>query len=84
MRFKKGDKMEVMNTSEVPISWRTAEIVSDNGHTCTVRYGSGLGMKRENFEEGISRKMIRPCHAVVHCMETWAPGDIVEVYDDYS
>lgn len=84
MRFKKGDKVEVMNTSEVPISWRIAEIVSDNGHTCTVRYGSGLGTRSENFEDRVSRKMIRPCPAVVHCVETWAPGDIVEVYNDYS
>ncbi|XP_060208279.1 uncharacterized protein LOC132635773 isoform X2 [Lycium barbarum] len=84
MRFKKGDKVEVMNTSEVPISWRTAEIVSGNGHTCIVRYGSGLGMRSENFEERVSRKMIRPCPAVVHCLETWAPGDIVEVHNDYS
>lgn len=84
MRFKTGDKVEVMNTSEVPISWRTAEIVSVNGHTCTVRYGSSLGMRSENFEERVSREMIRPCPAVVHCVETWAPGDIVEVYNDYS
>ncbi|MCE3214933.1 hypothetical protein HAX54_000309 [Datura stramonium] len=83
MRFKKGDKVEVMNTSEVPISWRTAEIVSGNGHTCTVRYGSGLGIRSEKFEERVSRKMIRPCPAVVHFVETWAPGDIVEVYNDY-
>ncbi|KAK4365023.1 hypothetical protein RND71_016381 [Anisodus tanguticus] len=72
-----------MNTSEVPISWRTAEIMSGNGHTCTVRYGSRLGMRSENFEERVSRKMIRPC-PVVHRVETWAPGDIVEVYNDNS
>ncbi|OIT33445.1 PREDICTED: uncharacterized protein LOC109206006 isoform X1 [Nicotiana attenuata] len=84
MRFKKGDKVEVMNRAEVPISWRAAEIVSGNGHSCSVRYGSGSPMQSENIEERVSRKMIRPCPPVVQCVETWAPGDIVEVYNDCS
>nr|XP_016504910.1 PREDICTED: uncharacterized protein LOC107822850 isoform X3 [Nicotiana tabacum] len=84
MRFKKGDKVEVMNRAEVPISWRAAEIVSGNGLTCSVRYGSGSPVQSENIKERVSRKMIRPCPPVVQCVETWAPGDIVEVYNDCS
>ncbi|KAA8525374.1 hypothetical protein F0562_007208 [Nyssa sinensis] len=38
MRFKKGSKVEAMIGKEVPISWRSAEIISGNGHTYSVRF----------------------------------------------
>lgn len=37
MRFKKGDKVEVMRKKEVPV-WRCGEIISGNGHTYSVKY----------------------------------------------
>ncbi|XP_015578047.1 uncharacterized protein LOC8269550 isoform X2 [Ricinus communis] len=85
MRFKKGSKVEVFSKIDVPSgSWRCAEIICGNGHTYTVRYEAHAGSISERTVERISRKAIRPCPPLPEIAENWAPGDVVEVFDDFS
>ncbi|KAK3017945.1 hypothetical protein RJ639_005224, partial [Escallonia herrerae] len=84
MRFKRGSTVEVMTKQGVPTSWRSAEIVSGNGHTYNVRYKCYMGVEREVIVERVSRKVIRPCPPLVEDVESWELGDVVEVFDDGS
>ncbi|XP_031103476.1 uncharacterized protein LOC116007043 isoform X1 [Ipomoea triloba] len=79
MRLKSGYKVEVMNTSEVPISWHTAEVLSGNDHTYTVRYDSCSMFRSPSRKVKIPRKLIRPCPPPVRSGENWVVGDLVEV-----
>ncbi|XP_059658097.1 uncharacterized protein LOC132304442 [Cornus florida] len=78
MRFKRGSKVEVMGNKEVSFSWRSAEIISGNGHTYSVRYDSEMAVER------VSRKAIRPCPPPIEGVESLVAGDVVEVFDDIS
>ncbi|CAH8335821.1 unnamed protein product [Eruca vesicaria subsp. sativa] len=82
MRFRKGSRVEVLNLKETPYgAWRTAEILSGNGHTYTVRYYS-FGLSKDTLlEERVARKMIRPCPALID-VDRWQSGEVVEVLDD--
>ncbi|CAH9075837.1 unnamed protein product [Cuscuta europaea] len=82
MKFKKGVKVEVMNQSEVPISWRVAEILSGDGHTYVLRFDS-LG-ESESPVQRVHRSLIRPSPPLGQHTERWLPGDILEVFDDCS
>lgn len=84
MRFKKGNKVEVMNKKEALTSWRFAEIISGNGHTYGVRYDCSSGKTREEAVERVSRKAIRPIPPQLEGAESWLVGDIVEVFDEDS
>ncbi|KAL2548328.1 Plant Tudor-like RNA-binding protein [Forsythia ovata] len=84
MRFKRGSKVEVMNKREAPVSWSTAEIVSDNGNTYSVRRYYYVGMACEPIVERVSRKLVRPYPPVVQVMENYVTGDIVEMFDNFS
>ncbi|KAF8046137.1 hypothetical protein N665_4006s0005 [Sinapis alba] len=82
MRFKKGTKVEVLTKSSVPSgAWRSAEIISGNGHYYTVMYNTGDGTT-----ERVPRKSMRPeppppPSQVLH---SWAPGDLLEVFETCS
>lgn len=80
MKLKGGDKVEVMNKNEVPVSWRAAEIVSGNGHTYHLKYDSYPGMATQHKVETVSRNSIRPCQPLVQGVEDFIVGDIVEVF----
>ncbi|KAJ6815123.1 uncharacterized protein M6B38_135005 [Iris pallida] len=84
MRFRKGNKVEVLNKRELPYgSWDVAEIVSGNGHTYHVRYTSHFpvnGLKTER----VPRKAIRPCPPPTQGTGSWVSGDIVEVLEGSS
>ncbi|XP_050214963.1 uncharacterized protein LOC126666050 isoform X2 [Mercurialis annua] len=85
MRFKKGSKVEVLSKNGVPsFFWRCAEILCGNGHTYTVRFEGQAGIVSETAVEKIRRKEIRPRPPSPEIVETWAPGDVVEVFDDFS
>jgi hypothetical protein len=85
MRFKKGTKVEVLSKAEVPSgSWLCAEIVRGKGRRYTVRYEGFLGATDEDIVERVSRKSIRPCPPTLELVENWTPGDIVEVYQNFS
>ncbi|GAV72843.1 Agenet domain-containing protein [Cephalotus follicularis] len=82
MRFKKGSNVEVLSKMEVPSgSWRCAEIICGNGHNYTVRYA---GTTNEEIAERVSRNAIRPCCPLLEVSESWVPGDVVEVFDNFS
>lgn len=85
MKFKKGTKVEVFSKSEVPSgAWHSAEIISGNGHYCTVRYDSYMGMTSEAKAVRVPREAIRPCPLPVKGVEGWGTGDIVEVFNNGS
>ncbi|KAH0929829.1 hypothetical protein HID58_015556, partial [Brassica napus] len=81
MRFRKGSRVEVLTLRETPYgAWRTAEILSGNGHTYNVRYYSFGVAKDETLEERVARKMIRPCPPLIDVYR-WESGELVEVLD---
>lgn len=85
MRFRKGNKVEVLSKKEVPSgSWRSAEIMSGSGHYYTVRYDKFEGGSNQTVVERVSRKAIRPCPPSQEVLENWIPGDVVEVFNDRS
>ncbi|KAF8400695.1 hypothetical protein HHK36_013995 [Tetracentron sinense] len=85
MRFKKGSKVEVLSKKEVPSgSWRSAEIISGNGHNYSVRCNFPMGTTSDAIVERVSRKAIRPCPPPVEGAESWVPGDVVEMFDSDS
>ncbi|KAA8535047.1 hypothetical protein F0562_030050 [Nyssa sinensis] len=85
MRYKKGNKVEVWSKNEVPSgSWHNAEIICGNGHNYTLRYDMYPGATDEAIVERVSRKSIRPCPPVVELSENWIPGDVVEVFQNFS
>ncbi|XP_050363592.1 uncharacterized protein LOC126782394 [Argentina anserina] len=82
MRFKKGDKVEVLNLKEVPSgAWQCGVIVSGNGHTYSVRYDWSPDVEGEAVVERVWRKAIRPCPPLVYSEDSWGVGDVVEVFD---
>ncbi|XP_004287366.1 PREDICTED: uncharacterized protein LOC101310150 [Fragaria vesca subsp. vesca] len=84
MRFKKGSNVEVLRKKEVPSgSWWCAKIICRDGHKYTVRYGVEVA-NDETVVERVHRTAIRPCPPPVEVTESWVPGDIVEVFDNFS
>ncbi|KDP32359.1 hypothetical protein JCGZ_13284 [Jatropha curcas] len=85
MIFKRGSKVEVFSKKGSPSGfWRCAQIISGNGHTYTVRYEGQADTSGEMAVERIYRNAIRPCPLLPEIEENWIPGDVVEVYDDFS
>ncbi|KAL6547598.1 hypothetical protein OROHE_009303 [Orobanche hederae] len=84
MRFKIGDKVEVMNDNEVPVSWHTAEVLSISGHKYLVKYDSNFSTSSNRITEMVSRKFVRPCPPLVEGVDSYVAGDIVEVFCQYS
>ncbi|KAH0931791.1 hypothetical protein HID58_008908 [Brassica napus] len=80
MRFKKGTKVEVLTKSSVPSgAWRSAEILSGNGHYYTV-----MNDTDHCSTERVQRKSMRPEPPPVQVLHSWAPGDVLEVFESCS
>ncbi|CAK8563363.1 unnamed protein product [Lathyrus sativus] len=85
MRFKKGTKVEVLSKAEVPSgSWLCAEIIRGKDHHYTVKYEGFQGDTGEAIVGRVSRKSIRPCPPALELVANWTPGEIVEVYQNFS
>ncbi|XP_048134124.1 uncharacterized protein LOC115756970 isoform X2 [Rhodamnia argentea] len=85
MRFKRGSKVEVWSTKEMPVgSWQCAEVTCGDGHTFTVQYCSYGSASGEATMETVSGKAIRPCPPALQMSHMWGPGDIVEVFENFS
>ncbi|KAG2333636.1 hypothetical protein Bca52824_004816 [Brassica carinata] len=81
MRFKKRTKVEVLTKSSVPSgAWRSAEILSGNGHYYTVMYDGNDG----GTTERVPRKSMRPEPPPLQVLQSWAPGDVLEVFERCS
>ncbi|XP_042397418.1 uncharacterized protein LOC121987674 isoform X5 [Zingiber officinale] len=84
MRFKKGNKVEVWNRRGVPSgSWQSAEIISGDGHTYSVRY-DGYPTDSSVAVHRVSRKAIRRCPPPSDDLKELRIGDVVEVFDKNS
>ncbi|KZV22514.1 hypothetical protein F511_09036 [Dorcoceras hygrometricum] len=84
MRFRKGDKVEVMSKKEGPVSWRLAEVLSCKGHSLCLRYDPFPGGEKELMVETVSREFVRPVPPLVQGLENCVSGDIVEVFYQFS
>lgn len=85
MKFKKGNKVEVLSKVEVPCgSWLYAEIICGNGHHYTVKYDGYESDAGEAIVEQVSRKDIRPCPPALELTDNWNSGDVVEVFQNFS
>ncbi|KAL1532434.1 hypothetical protein AAHA92_32445 [Salvia divinorum] len=84
MKFKKGDKVEVMNNEENPVSWHVAEVLSGDGNLYCLKYDSYPGMSSEHKVETVSRMFVRPCQPLVQRVEDYVAGDVVEIFYEYS
>ncbi|XP_019439842.1 PREDICTED: uncharacterized protein LOC109345329 isoform X2 [Lupinus angustifolius] len=85
MRFKEGAKVEVLSKAEVPSgSWLCAEIICGNGQYCTIRYDGYQGADGEVIVEKVSKKAIRPCPPAIELVGIWCPGDVVEIFHNFS
>ncbi|KAL9300677.1 putative Agenet-like domain-containing protein [Arabidopsis thaliana] len=82
MRFRRGSRVEVFSIKEASYGvWRSAEIISGNGHTYNVRYYSFEIANNEVVEDRVPRKIIRPCPPQVD-VDRWEAGELVEVLDN--
>ncbi|VVA10689.1 PREDICTED: Plant Tudor RNA-binding [Prunus dulcis] len=85
MRFKSGSSVEVLSKKEMPSgSWCCAKIICGNGHNYTVRYDGFEGASDKAAVERVPRNAIRPCPPPLEVSENWVPGDLVEVFDNFS
>ncbi|XP_073284643.1 uncharacterized protein [Primulina huaijiensis] len=84
MRFRKGDKVEVMSKKEGPVSWRLAEVLSCDGHSLCLRYDPFPGGEKELMVETVSREFVRPDPPLVQGLENCISGDIVEVFYQFA
>lgn len=82
MKFKKGDKVEVMNNEEIPVSWHVAEVLSGDRNMYCVKYDSYPGMSSERKVETIPRMFVRPCQPLVQGVEDHVAGDVVETFHE--
>ncbi|XP_008802277.2 uncharacterized protein LOC103716167 isoform X1 [Phoenix dactylifera] len=85
MRFKEGNKLEVMRRNQDHYgSWFPAKILSIHGDKYCVRFELLLTAKGKPVVERIREEDVRPCPPLVHGKERWNVGDIAEVFDLHS
>lgn len=84
MKFKKGEKVEVLNEKGIPVSWHVAEILSGFGYVYLVKYDSYPGMSSEHKVETVSKTCVRPCQPLVQGVEDHVAGDVVEIFHEYA
>ncbi|KAI3495893.1 hypothetical protein L1887_38240 [Cichorium endivia] len=82
MKYKKGSIVEVLiKDNFCHHSWHCAQIVSIKGHNYTVSYNMYPGFTNKADVQQIS---IRPCPPLLKISESFAPGDVVEVFYNLS
>ncbi|XP_073315781.1 uncharacterized protein [Primulina huaijiensis] len=84
MRFRKGDKVEVISKKEGSLSWRLAEVLSCNDRSLCLLYNPFPGGEKELMVETVSREFVRPDPPPVQGLENCISGDIVEVFHQFS
>lgn len=83
MICKKGTEVEVLEKREEPLgSWRSARILSGNGHTYVVKYDV-CPLETALITNKVPRKALRPRPPPVQ-VKSLACADLVEVCDDGS
>ncbi|KAG6589871.1 hypothetical protein SDJN03_15294, partial [Cucurbita argyrosperma subsp. sororia] len=83
MKFKKGSKLKVLNKRKVALGPQCSmEALRSNGSNSMAGYVMSKGVNNHDMVEKVSRKVIVPCHTRLDLSEAWAPGDVVEVFDN--
>ncbi|KAG6587910.1 hypothetical protein SDJN03_16475, partial [Cucurbita argyrosperma subsp. sororia] len=60
------------------------EAIRSNGANYIVRHVKSKGGSNHAMVEQVSQKVIVPCHTRLDVKGAWAPGDVVEVFDNNS
>ncbi|RWV86144.1 hypothetical protein BHE74_00027091, partial [Ensete ventricosum] len=85
MKFKEGDRVEVLRRKEEQYdSWFPAKISFVHSSTYTVRYELFMTSDKKSVVETVHEEDVRPCPSPVSGKKWWTAGDIVEVLDLYS
>lgn len=85
MRFKQGNKVEILKASEENhSSWFPAKVLSGDGDRYTIRYELYLTSEGKPVVETVNEEDVRPCPPSVNDKEKWAVGDIAELFDLHS
>ncbi|XP_022144985.1 uncharacterized protein LOC111014519 isoform X2 [Momordica charantia] len=85
MKLKKGSKLRILNKKKVPLgSQGPMEAIQGSGPNFMARHVKSKGGSNHVMVEQASHKVIMPCHPQLEVSEAWAPGDVVEVFDNNS
>lgn len=60
------------------------EAIQGSGPNFMARHVKSKGGSNHVMVEQASHKVIMPCHPQLEVSEAWAPGDVVEVFDNNS
>ncbi|CAL9038898.1 unnamed protein product [Musa banksii] len=82
MKFKEGDRVEVLRRKEEQYdSWFPAKISFVHSSTYTVRYELFLTSDKRSVVETVHEEDVRPCPSLPSGKKWWTAGDITEVLD---
>ncbi|XP_023004182.1 uncharacterized protein LOC111497581 [Cucurbita maxima] len=85
MKFKHGSKLKILSKKKVPLGPQCLmEAIRSNGANYIVRHVKSKGGSNHAMVEQVSQKVIVPCHTHLDVKGAWAPGDVVEVFDNNS
>ncbi|XP_038880217.1 uncharacterized protein LOC120071880 isoform X2 [Benincasa hispida] len=85
MKFKKGSKLKIMSKKKVALGPQCSlEALRSNGPNYMAGHVKSKGVNNHALVEQVSQKVVMPCHTHLDLSEAWAPGDVVEVFDNNS
>lgn len=85
MKFKKGSKLKISSKKKVALGPQcSVEALRSNDPNYMAGHIKFKGVNNHALVDQVSQKVIMPCHTRLDLSEAWAPGDVVEVFDNNS
>lgn len=85
MKFKKGSKLKILSKKKVALGPQCSmEALRSNGPNYIAGHVKSKGVDNHAMVKQVSPKVITPCHTHLDFSGAWAPGDVVEVFDNNS
>ncbi|KGN65573.2 uncharacterized protein LOC101213700 isoform X3 [Cucumis sativus] len=85
MKFKKGSKLKILSKKKVPLGTQCSmEALRSNGPNYIAGHVKSKGVDNHAMVKQVSENVIMPCHTHLDLSGAWAPGDVVEVFDNNS